>query len=1415
MENEVFYSIILRHDTSTQWMISNPILALGEYGVEDDTHRVKRGDGESKWSDLLYEDFGLSYIITYENLTGDVKDNQALTKALDEKIDKATFEDVSNQVVSSINIVSGEDIVGKITKITKDVVTGITSKSVLVIKSADHSVQGYWEIDENGVEVLDLRANSAIEDFTPGHAYYTEQLCYYNNKLYRALVNFTATKDFIEDQWLLIASLSSDDIKFNNKVSGLESTTVKKAIDELADMVNNKVQQTRHGHKIYGTSEDGEQMTYDKDDLRTVDSVNGVEANNGTKNIQIDAKKINVDDNAETKQTIKEGLDSKVDKNVAGEGGTILKNFSMTYDENTGDIVVNKTNLSLETGELNNSREQINVASNTELTKVRTELDTKINNTEDALNTKVENTEASLRETINSEVGTLNNSITLNIAEVNQTIENEVATLNTAIAGHVENINKTIDENKTEIEQKLLTAEQILDNKILSQGTVLNNKIDANKEACDKALSDGLNTKIDKDIADSILTDISVSTESFEPTLKITAKNTDTETEVVKHIHFKKKGSIVTTKDTDHIVIDSTAIDTALAEHTQHLGVVDTRLASQDSILQTINDDLDIHSEHLATIDAELAEVDKTLSEHQLHLETTDNTVKALNTKHENDVTDLKAVDAKQATQILDIETQLDVIGEQLQAQSDTIVSVTDEVRANEANIATNATNIAKNTQDIATNTASIADNNRNIGKNAEEITENRMAIDENLQAIIRNDIAIQANLQAIQANDTDIANLQAEKADKTFASATDNKVVGSLKLSTIANNEILVLDNKSVNPADGTSSESKIKVISSDNTVVAKTVLDDAGNVTAIDLATNLDIDVHYFYTSATLNKTIPSENTISFDSLTNTTAPTEIQVKDIVSDADGTWARVQEVDSANKTIKCVTFHNQTRAVWGSIDGTLADQQDLKAALDDKLDKTGLSQVATNAKLEPIGSGYGSIQGLAFHLNYYDTVNKKANSFTKQLEILATNSVEFFRKTATNPNIVQFNVLSEGVTFDAKESGLTSTLLAPAIRELKTLDDGKVLITDFNEFKTAYETYKASVTKSLEDLESTIDGKLANLEADVTNTITPKLTELETSISELETSVNNTISTKISELETAITEVETNVNSTITTQINTLDNSVVKKVTTAGIVYGTDASGNPTTYKQTDFGKVDTINGVEADNNKGIIITAENIDYVQAEGNITIQEAISANTEELAYINQVLQATQLVWSMEVIGEMENPPIKNFDFLTATSSNGVVLMAQIRNIENLPNPAEYSSYVDFFKAGVEVDALEIVGIPEQLANATVNCVMAVSAISNVWTDMTASAKFEVYGPDSIVLASRTLKASDVEMTTYNNADHLKYKIELADGQTPETLQANAGGLKVTTTVDGEEVSQTYQFNYDADANLYWSDVWQN
>lgn len=54
-----------RHDTSSNWCLNDPTLEFGEYGIEDDTHRVKRGDGETVWSELPYESFGLGSVLSF------------------------------------------------------------------------------------------------------------------------------------------------------------------------------------------------------------------------------------------------------------------------------------------------------------------------------------------------------------------------------------------------------------------------------------------------------------------------------------------------------------------------------------------------------------------------------------------------------------------------------------------------------------------------------------------------------------------------------------------------------------------------------------------------------------------------------------------------------------------------------------------------------------------------------------------------------------------------------------------------------------------------------------------------------------------------------------------------------------------------------------------------------------------------------------------------------------------------------------------------------------------------------------------------------------------------------------------------------------------------------------------------------
>lgn len=44
----------LRRDTAVNWGSTNPVLALGEPGVETDTLKVKVGDGVTAWNSLGY-----------------------------------------------------------------------------------------------------------------------------------------------------------------------------------------------------------------------------------------------------------------------------------------------------------------------------------------------------------------------------------------------------------------------------------------------------------------------------------------------------------------------------------------------------------------------------------------------------------------------------------------------------------------------------------------------------------------------------------------------------------------------------------------------------------------------------------------------------------------------------------------------------------------------------------------------------------------------------------------------------------------------------------------------------------------------------------------------------------------------------------------------------------------------------------------------------------------------------------------------------------------------------------------------------------------------------------------------------------------------------------------------------------------
>lgn len=85
--------IQLRNDTAANWTAANPVLCQSEMGVENDTHKLKIGDGVTAWNDLEY--FGMSeaavsalisaqednYYTVVRN--ADETDDAAITRALD------------------------------------------------------------------------------------------------------------------------------------------------------------------------------------------------------------------------------------------------------------------------------------------------------------------------------------------------------------------------------------------------------------------------------------------------------------------------------------------------------------------------------------------------------------------------------------------------------------------------------------------------------------------------------------------------------------------------------------------------------------------------------------------------------------------------------------------------------------------------------------------------------------------------------------------------------------------------------------------------------------------------------------------------------------------------------------------------------------------------------------------------------------------------------------------------------------------------------------------------------------------------------------------------------------------------------------------------------------------------------------
>lgn len=53
-ENKLNVRLVLRNATAAEWAEKNPVLLAGEMGIENDTNKMKIGDGTKAWNDLSY-----------------------------------------------------------------------------------------------------------------------------------------------------------------------------------------------------------------------------------------------------------------------------------------------------------------------------------------------------------------------------------------------------------------------------------------------------------------------------------------------------------------------------------------------------------------------------------------------------------------------------------------------------------------------------------------------------------------------------------------------------------------------------------------------------------------------------------------------------------------------------------------------------------------------------------------------------------------------------------------------------------------------------------------------------------------------------------------------------------------------------------------------------------------------------------------------------------------------------------------------------------------------------------------------------------------------------------------------------------------------------------------------------------------
>lgn len=154
--------IQLRRAAAASWTSVNPILALGEVGIETDTYKLKVGNGTAQWSALPY------FVTAWADVTGKPDLTGYATLTGTQALTNKDLTSATNSFPSSLVTLTGTQSVSNKTMTGVTVSSGTVSGTRINPRIATPAQSATPSINVDTTDQANISANQAITSMTSG-----------------------------------------------------------------------------------------------------------------------------------------------------------------------------------------------------------------------------------------------------------------------------------------------------------------------------------------------------------------------------------------------------------------------------------------------------------------------------------------------------------------------------------------------------------------------------------------------------------------------------------------------------------------------------------------------------------------------------------------------------------------------------------------------------------------------------------------------------------------------------------------------------------------------------------------------------------------------------------------------------------------------------------------------------------------------------------------------------------------------------------------------------------------------------------------------------------------------------------------------------------------------------------------------